>query len=237
VIEPSPGPDGPPAAAAAFGAGLPRAEQFAALLATDGIVRGMIGPAEVSRLWSRHLLNSIAIAPLIPRDVDVLDVGSGAGLPGIPLAIARPDLAITLVEPLLRRATWLEEVVGALGLDRVEVVRARAEELSGRISATYVTARAVAPLPRLAAWCLPLVRPEGYLLALKGRSARDELAAAGPVLQGLGATEWRVLDLDSSDPVNSTFVVQVKVGSSGPSVGRSRVARTRSGTRRRRTHP
>jgi 16S rRNA (guanine527-N7)-methyltransferase len=227
----------PAAAALAFGPGLPRAERFATMLATDGIVRGLIGPAEVPRLWTRHLLNSVAISELIPPDAAVIDVGSGAGLPGVPLAIARPDLTITLVEPLLRRATWLEEVVGVLELDHVTVVRARAEDLSGRLSAAYVTARAVAPLPRLAGWCLPLVRPEGCLLALKGRSAREELAAAEQVLQELGAAEWTVLDLDSSDPVSSTSVVQVRVGSSGPPVGRSRVARTRSGTRRRRTHP
>ncbi len=110
----------------------------------------------------------------------------------MPLAIARPDLRVTLVEPLLRRATWLEEVVRALRLERVAVVRGRAEDLAGRISAGYVTARAVAPLGRLAGWCLPLVRPGGCLLALKGRAAREELTAAEDILRGLGAVDWEV---------------------------------------------
>ncbi len=227
----------PPAAARVFGSGLARAQQFARMLATEGTVRGLIGPSEVPRLWTRHLLNSVAVAELIPADADIIDVGSGAGLPGVPLAIARPDLTVTLVEPLLRRASWLEEVVRALELERVTVVRGRAEDLSEGLSAGYVTARAVAPLARLAGWCLPLLRPDGSLLALKGRAAREELAQAEEVLRQLGATAWEVLDLDTGDPVSSTSVVQVKVGSSGPPVGRSRVARTRSGTRRRRTHP
>jgi 16S rRNA (guanine527-N7)-methyltransferase len=226
----------PAAAAAAFGSGLPIAERYAALLADQGPLRGLIGPGELPRLWTRHLVNSTVIAELIAADADVIDVGSGAGLPGIPLAIARPDLAVTLVEPLLRRATWLEEVVAGLGLTRVTVVRARAEELHGRLDAAYVTARAVAPMARLAGWCLPLVRPGGELLAMKGRSASEEVTGAEKTLRRLGAVEWQVLLLGGPDPVDSTSVVQVKVGASRAPVGRSQVAPTRSESRRRGDH-
>jgi 16S rRNA (guanine527-N7)-methyltransferase len=202
-------------------------------LADQGPVRGLIGPGELPRLWSRHLVNSTVIADLIAPAADLIDVGSGAGLPGVPLAIARPDLSVTLVEPLLRRATWLEEVVTQLGLDRVTVVRARAEELAGRIDAAYVTARAVAPMDRLAGWCLPLVRPGGELLAMKGRSANDELATAIGTLRRLGAEDWTVRTLGGPDPVDSTSVIQVRVGSSGAPIRRSQVAPTRPGSRRR----
>jgi 16S rRNA (guanine527-N7)-methyltransferase len=173
-------------AVAVFGAELPRAEAYAGLLATDGVVRGLLGPREAGRLWSRHLLNSAVLAEACPASGLVVDVGSGAGLPGIPLALARPELTVRLVEPLLRRTTFLEEVVARLGLTNVDVVRARAEELHGRWTAATVTARAVAPLERLAGWCLPLVAPGGSLLALKGERADEELAAAGPALGRLG---------------------------------------------------
>ena len=169
-----------------FGDQLARAEEYARLLATDGVVRGLIGPREADRLWDRHLLNSAVVVAACPPSGLVVDVGSGAGLPGIPMALARPDLTVRLVEPLLRRSTFLTEVVGRLGLTNVEVVRARAEELHGRWTAPTVTARAVAPLVKLAGWCLPLVAPGGSLLALKGARADDELEAARSVLAGLG---------------------------------------------------
>ncbi|HEY8474508.1 MAG TPA: 16S rRNA (guanine(527)-N(7))-methyltransferase RsmG [Natronosporangium sp.] len=167
------------AAQAWFGDRLPRAEAYARLLATDGVVRGLIGPRESPRLWDRHLLNCAAAAELIPVGVRVIDVGSGAGLPGLVLALARPDLTVTLLEPKLRAATFLTEAIAALELDpRITVVRARAEEYVGRIApADVVTARAVAPLDRLAEWCLPLVSVRGRLLALKGESAAAEVAA------------------------------------------------------------
>jgi 16S rRNA (guanine527-N7)-methyltransferase len=174
----------PAEAAAVFGPALDRAAAYARLLATDGTVRGLIGPREVSRLWDRHLLNSAAIATLVPADARVVDVGSGAGLPGIPLALARPDLAITLLEPLARRVAFLTECVERLGLEQVTVVRGRAEEGPVRRElggADVVTARAVAPLDRLAGWCLPLLRPGGQLLALKGSTAAEELAAVQPL--------------------------------------------------------
>lgn len=160
---------------------MPLATRYAALLMTDGVVRGLIGPRESARLWDRHLLNCAVVAELVPPDVRLIDVGSGAGLPGVVLAIARPDLTVVLVEPMARRATFLAEVLASLGLDRTTVVRARAEESArGRsrlVPAEVVTARAVAPLDRLAAWCLPLVGAGGRLLALKGESAADEIEA------------------------------------------------------------
>jgi 16S rRNA (guanine527-N7)-methyltransferase len=147
---------------------------------TDGVVRGLIGPRESERLWDRHLLNCAVVGELIPAQARVVDVGSGAGLPGLVLAIARPDLTVVLVEPMARRSTFLSEVVAALGLHGTTVVRARAEECArGRHrleAADVVTARAVAPLDRLAAWCLPLARIGGRLLALKGESAADEIS-------------------------------------------------------------
>ena len=172
----------PPEARAVFGPAVDAAIEYARLLATEGAVRGLIGPREVPRLWDRHLLNSAAIAPLVPPGARVVDVGSGAGLPGIPLALVRPDLTITLLEPLARRVTFLAECVDRLGLDRVTVVRGRAEEGPVRRElggADVVTARAVAPLDKLAGWCLPLLRPGGRLLAMKGSTAAEELAAAG----------------------------------------------------------
>ncbi|GAB3220971.1 16S rRNA (guanine(527)-N(7))-methyltransferase RsmG [Glycomyces halotolerans] len=152
-----------------------QARDYVGLLRTVGIERGLIGPREVPRLWGRHVLNSAVIGELIDADADVVDVGSGAGLPGIPLALARPDLWVTLVEPMQRRVHFLEEVVDALGLDNVEVLRARAEEVSPRGRADTVVSRAVAPLGKLARWCLPLARPGGLMLAIKGQSAAEEI--------------------------------------------------------------
>jgi 16S rRNA (guanine527-N7)-methyltransferase len=170
----------PAEAAEVFGDGLELAAEFARLLATVAVERGLIGPREAPRLWSRHLLNSAALASWIPVGVDALDLGSGAGLPGIPLAIARPDLHMTLVEPMARRAIFLKETVAALGLD-VAIRRARGEELEPA-SADVVVARAVAPLARLIPLALPLLRENGRLVALKGSNAEGELSAAAAVL-------------------------------------------------------
>ena len=146
------------------------------LLADAGVKRGLIGPREVPRLWERHLLNCAVLSEVVPEGVTVCDVGSGAGLPGIPLALVRPDLKITLLEPLLRRTNFLQEVVELLGLDHVTVVRGRAEEVLGKLPPVHVvTARAVAPLDRLAGWGVPLLRPYGEMLALKGDTAEEEL--------------------------------------------------------------
>ncbi|MFJ9313426.1 16S rRNA (guanine(527)-N(7))-methyltransferase RsmG [Pimelobacter simplex] len=180
----------PPAVLAeVFSAGrLPLVLEYAELLATDGVVRGLIGPRETPRLWERHLINCGLLAAALPADATVADVGSGAGLPGLVLAIARPDVRVTLIEPLLRRTTFLEEVVDRLGLTNVTVVRGRADAVHGTATFDIVTARAVAALDKLATWCMPLVAPTGALLAMKGTSAEDEVAAARPVLDRLGCT-------------------------------------------------
>lgn len=175
------------ARARAFGERAPLADRFAEVLATDGVARGLLGPREVDRIWERHLFNCAAIAPLIPTGARVIDVGSGAGLPGIVLAIARPDLSVVLVEPLLRRVDFLMEVCSSLNLSAVSVRRARAEDAAD-LQAPAVVARAVAPLDRLLGWCLPLVQPGGRLLAMKGRSAAEELAASTAALRAARAT-------------------------------------------------
>ena len=195
----------PSSAAGVFASRLPVAEQYADLLATEGVVRGLIGPREVPRLWDRHILNSAVVTPRVPDGSTVADVGTGAGLPGLVWAIARPDLRVTLIEPLLRRTTFLDEAVATLGLDNVTVLRSRAED----IKETYdvVTARAVAPLDKLGRWCLPLVRKGGVLLALKGRTAEDEVKAATATLHRLGATTIVVTTYGDDD--NPTTVVEV----------------------------
>jgi 16S rRNA (guanine527-N7)-methyltransferase len=175
-----------------FGDALPLAQQYVAQLASDGVVRGLIGPREVSRLWERHVLNSAAVAEAVPEGARVVDVGSGAGLPGIPLGLARPDVTLTLVEPMARRVEFLEEAVAALagpgGLPW-RVVRGRAEERSvvaavGPVE--VVTARAVAPLPRLVGWCRGLMRPGTQLVALVGARALEELPGMVPELEAAG---------------------------------------------------
>ena len=178
------------------------------LLAGDGVLRGLIGPREVTRLWSRHVANCAVLEELIPEGAQVADVGSGAGLPGIPLALVRPDLRLVLLEPLLRRTTFLSEAVEALGLgDRVEVLRGRAEEQ--KLLVDVVTARAVAPLDRLAGWTLPLARVGGTLLALKGDTAAEEITASQTALERLGGGHAEVITcgVDVIDP--PTTVVRV----------------------------
>ncbi|WP_253777285.1 16S rRNA (guanine(527)-N(7))-methyltransferase RsmG [Goodfellowiella coeruleoviolacea] len=209
-------PPAPAAASAIFGNQLDGAIAFAQLLAEHGVARGLIGPREVDRLWDRHLLNSAVIAELLPRNCRVVDVGSGAGLPGIPLALARPDLELTLLEPMARRIAWLNEVVAALNLN-VTVLRGRAEEadVRERLSGSdVVTARAVAPLERLASWCLPLLRPGGLLVALKGASAAEELARDAPALTRAGGVRQQVVTCGSEVLDQPTTVVLVERGES-----------------------
>ena len=184
------------------------AEDYAELLATDGVERGLIGPRETPRLWERHLWNCAVVADVIPRAARVCDIGSGAGLPGIVLAIARPDIQVTLLEPLLRRSTFLEEATATLGLDNVRTVRVRAEDWHGRATYDVVTARAVAPLDRLLAWAMPLVAADGVLLAMKGASATEEIAAAQPTLTRLRCSPPEVLELGSGG-LSPTRVVRV----------------------------
>jgi 16S rRNA (guanine527-N7)-methyltransferase len=175
-----------------FGERLPLAEAFAEILADTGVSHGLIGPREVPILWDRHILNCAVIEDAFTQGAKVIDVGSGAGLPGVAVAIARPDLEMHLVEPMLRRTEWLDSVVRDLELPNVTVHRARAEEVYGTLDAPFVTARAVARLDKLARWCFPLITPRGSLIALKGRSASEELADVAPTLRKLGMTDSQV---------------------------------------------
>jgi 16S rRNA (guanine527-N7)-methyltransferase len=178
-----------------FGEKLDRAQRYTEILAGAGVERGLIGPREVDRLWDRHILNSVAVAELLEPDESVADIGSGAGLPGIPLALARPDLRVTLIEPLLRRSDFLREVIEELGID-VAVVRGRAEELTvrQRVGETdVVVSRAVASLDKLTKWSMPLLRPGGRMLAIKGERAEDEIREHRRVMASLGAVDERVV--------------------------------------------
>jgi 16S rRNA (guanine527-N7)-methyltransferase len=202
--------DLPPAALAVFGDAVELAQRYANLLATDGVTRGLIGPRETTRLWDRHLLNCAVVAELLPERGELVDIGAGAGLPGIVFAMLRPGLHVVLLEPLLRRSVFLEECVSTLNLGNVTVVRARAEDkAAARISADVATARAVAPLDRLVGWAAPLLRPGGELLAIKGQSAEAELAAAKPVLSRLGVRSAEVLQAGHGRVVSATTVVRV----------------------------
>lgn len=187
-------PEAPASARGVFSSDrLPMITRYAESLATDGVVRGLIGPREVPRLWERHLLNCGALGELLPESCTVADIGSGAGLPGLVLAISRPDLQLTLVEPLLRRTTYLQEVVDELGLDNVTVVRGKADVLHGKAQFDVVTSRAVAPLERLLTWSMPLVAPTGALVALKGSAIADEVVEARTVLRAFGCSEPEIL--------------------------------------------
>jgi 16S rRNA (guanine527-N7)-methyltransferase len=200
----------PPVVPEIFGPAAPLAIRYAELLAGSGVVRGLLGPREAAVVWSRHILNSAAIAPLIPTGLEVIDLGSGAGLPGIVLALARPDLTVTLVEPMARRCAFLTEVVAELGLPGVCVDRTRAEDAAGRLSADVVVARALAELRRLIPLALPLLRPRGELLAIKGRDAAQELTAAAGVLAQRDA-RGDILSVDTPGSAQTTTVVRVRV--------------------------
>jgi 16S rRNA (guanine527-N7)-methyltransferase len=203
-------------AIAEFGDSLAKAERYVELLATDGVTRGLIGPRETSRLWDRHLLNCALVAELVPEQGELVDIGSGAGLPGVVLAMLRPRLHVVLLEPLLRRSVFLEECVSALDLPNATVVRARAEEKAASgIRADVATARAVAPLDRLVGWAAGLLRPGGQLLAIKGQSAAAELEAAEPVLSRLGVQSAEVLQAGHGRVVSATTIVRVVIGGHG----------------------
>ncbi len=223
----------PPAAAVeVFGPRLELAERYANLLTGPGVERGLIGPREVDRIWDRHVLNSAAVGELIEADARVVDIGSGAGLPGLPIAIARPDVRVALVEPMLRRTEFLTEAVAELGLS-VDVVRGRAEEPGVRDAAggaDVAVSRAVASLDKLIRWSFPLLRPGGRMMALKGERAEDEVAEAQRAMASLGATDVRVVRCGvsySSPPV--TVVIAVR-GERSPDRRRP----TRAAERRRR---
>ena len=197
-----------------FGVRLALAEEYAGLLAGEATVRGLVGPREVPRLWERHLLNCAVVTDLIPEGSSVCDLGSGAGLPGIPLAIRRPDLHVNLLEPLLRRSTFLDFVVLKMGLSNVSVHRGRAEDVKGeagfQMAFDVVTSRAVAPLERLAGWSLPLARPGGHVLAMKGASAAEELERSRAAITRSGGTDPRVLSVGEPWVTPPTTVVQIR---------------------------
>lgn len=169
-----------------FGQATGTACRYASLLAERGTSRGLLGPREIPRLWDRHILNCAAIAELVPPRCELVDIGSGAGLPGIVLAILLPGVRVVLLEPMLRRTVFLSECVSELGLGNVTVCRGRAEEMAGVLRADVATARAVAPLGRLAELATGVVRPGGLVLAMKGQEAVAELAGADAALRGLG---------------------------------------------------
>jgi 16S rRNA (guanine527-N7)-methyltransferase len=197
----------PPNAALVFGPALPDAVAFARILATRGVEQGLIGPREVPRLWDRHLLNCAVVSELIDnRPGSLVDIGAGAGLPGLVLAMLLPDMAVTLLEPMERRCRFLAGCVTELGLANVSVLRGRAEDAA--VQADTVTARAVAPLPRLVELAMGVVRPGGMVLAIKGRTAADELKSAEPVLRRLGARSAEVVRAGHGKVVPATTVVR-----------------------------
>ncbi len=215
-------------AAEMFGSSLPQAQKYADLLTGSGVERGVVGPAEAERIWDRHLLNCGAIARLVPAKAAVIDLGSGAGLPGIVLAILLPGVRVTLLEPLARRVEFLAECVAELGLSNAEVVRGRGEDVAGHTVGDVVTSRAVAPLDKLVGLSVGLARPGGRILAIKGASAETELAKARPVLARLGVTDARVVHAGSAGGGATATVVTFTApehrasgaASSGRSAGR-----------------
>jgi 16S rRNA (guanine527-N7)-methyltransferase len=220
----------PPAAAALFGSRLDQAQRYAQFLAGAGVERGLLGPREMDRLWDRHILNSAAMAELFDADERVADIGSGAGLPGIPLALARPDLRLTLIEPLLRRSEFLREVVDDLGLE-ITIVRGRAEDRSVRQQVgemDAVVSRAVASLDKLTKWSVPLLRRDGRMVAMKGERAEEEIREHRRVMASLGAVDVRVMrcGADYLDPPATAVVA--RRGATVPVANRS----SRTGRRR-----
>jgi 16S rRNA (guanine527-N7)-methyltransferase len=204
----------PTLAAELFGARLELTRHYAEILGTAAVTEGLIGPRERDRLWDRHLINCALVTELLPPDAQVIDVGSGAGLPGLVLACRRADLRVVLVEPMQRRVGFLDRCVEALELgDQVQVIRGRADDrpvLTALAGAQWVTARAVAPIDRLAMWCLPLLAKDGRLLALKGERARTELDEHGPALRRLGAVVEGVVELGVGRVADPTTVVVVR---------------------------
>ena len=226
-------PDGlvapPTVVAEMFGESVERLNRFVALLAEQGVERGLIGPREIERIWDRHVLNSAVVGELVPEGAHVVDVGSGGGFPGVPLALARPDISITLLESMARRVQWLEEVLDELSLENADVLRGRAEEKAVRAelgAVDVVTARAVAPLGRLAQGCLPLLRTGVLLLAVKGASVAEEIARDEAIVEKAGGESIDVVQCGVDVLEVPATVVVIEAA--------PRSVRSRKGRRRRR---
>lgn len=201
----------PAAASALFGDQIETARSFTNELARRGEELGLIGPLELPRLWTRHILNSALLAPLLEARGRVADVGSGAGLPGLVLAIARPDVQFTLIEPMERRVDWLTSEAGRLGLSNVAVVRARAEDVSDDIVVDQVTARAVSALSKLIPLTVPLVRSGGQLILMKGARVEDEIEKARKVILRTHLSDVEVLELGDGVVEETTRVFRATV--------------------------
>lgn len=216
-----------------FGSAWPAIEGFHALLRDQGVLRGLVGPREVSRLWERHLVNSAAVVPFLPETGTIVDVGSGAGLPGVVVAAMRPDAEVVLLEPMERRTDWLSEVVETLGLSNARVLRGRAEDQVGLLAADAVTARAVAALDKLYGWTLPLLAVGGRLVALKGGRAQQEAEDAATVGEALGGGPPEIRVAPTLPGLDPTSVVLVTRTNAGSAPQRARVSRGTEGRSRR----
>jgi 16S rRNA (guanine527-N7)-methyltransferase len=202
----------PAAAVAIYGDQIDQARSFAQTLANDSDELGLLGPRELDKLWSRHILNSAVVAELVRPGDKVADVGSGAGLPGIPMAIARPDAEFVLIEPMERRSSWMLEVVEDLGLKNVRILRSRAEDVTER-DFDIVTARAVAALEKLLKMCVPLLKPGGALIALKGSKAAEEIANSKKLEKKLGISSFEILVCGEKFLSEPTSVVKTTLDS------------------------
>jgi len=201
--------DGDPRLEPFFGTAYPAVKGFRDLLVREGVLRGLVGPREVSRLWGRHILNSAAVVPFLPESGQIIDLGSGAGLPGVVVAAMRPDAQVVLLEPMERRTDWLSEVASELGLSNVVVRRGRAQDVQGTLVGDAVTVRAVASLDKLYRWAFPLLRKGGTLVALKGGKAEEEVEAARHVGRKLGGGQAEVITASTLEGVEETRVVRV----------------------------
>lgn len=200
----------PASASQIFGENIGKARDYATNLVLDADLLGLLGPREMPRLWSRHILNSAVVSELLQAGESVADVGSGAGLPGIPMAIARPDVSFTLIEPMERRANWLAQQAAELELENVSVLRARAEEVSGS-RFDVVTARAVSALPKLLRLTVPLLKAGGRVLALKGSRAQDEINESLPMQKKLKISDFEIVFTGATTLVEPTLVVVTRL--------------------------
>lgn len=195
-----------------FGAAFERLDRFQHELTVQGEVRGLIGPREIGRIWDRHILNSAALVQFLPASGTIVDIGSGAGLPGLVIAAMRPEADVVLIEPMERRCTWLAEMVETLDLSNVEVKRGRAEEYHDAFEADVVTSRAVAALDKLSRWSLPLLAQGGELVILKGRSVEAELEPARKVFKKFRMSEPEILQAMTIPGAEGTTVLRSRRG-------------------------